>query len=109
MEIAVLLKHLRIFLRTLQMLLKKCEINLMLAWSGNCVICKGDRATAFVVTDTKLYVPVVTLLTQDNKKLLEQLKVRERKTGTNISQKYQLWSKINIIFFQRKKKKTTIP
>ena len=32
------------------------------------------QATVFSITDTKLYVPVVTLSTQDNSKLLEQLK-----------------------------------
>ena len=51
-----------------------CEINLLLAWSTNCVICKEDRATTFAITETKLYVPVVTLPTQGNLKL-KQLKI----------------------------------
>ena len=33
----------------------------------------ADEVTTFSITDTKLYVPVVTLSTQDNAKLLEQL------------------------------------
>ena len=33
------------------------------------------KATTFAITDTKLYVPVVTLSTQDNAKLLQQLKL----------------------------------
>ena len=48
-----------------------CEINLILTW---CVISNDTKATAFAITDTKLYVPVVTLSTQDNVKLLQQLK-----------------------------------
>ena len=34
-----------------------------------------NQAIILVITDTKLYVPVVTLLTQDNGKLLQQLKL----------------------------------
>ena len=34
----------------------------------------------FKITDTKLYVPVVTLSTQDDKKLLEQLKTGFKRT-----------------------------
>ena len=50
------------------------EINLILTWSENCVICKVNRVTTFAILDTKLYVPVVTLSSQDNTKLLQQLK-----------------------------------
>ena len=53
------------------------EINLDLNWSENCVIVATNvaaEAATFSITDTKLYVPVVTLSIQDNAKLLEQLK-----------------------------------
>ena len=53
-----------------------CEINLDLNWSGKCVIVATnveEKDAKFSITDTKLYVPVVTLSTQDNAKLLEQL------------------------------------
>ena len=45
-------------------------------YSANCVISSNgaNQATAFAITDAKLYVPVVTLSTQDNAKLLQQLK-----------------------------------
>ena len=43
-----------------------CEINLILAWSEKCVLFNDTKATTFSKTDTKLYVPVVTLSTQDN-------------------------------------------
>ena len=75
-EIMVPLKYLSNFWRTLEMPLMNCEINLMLIWSANCVIVFTDVAnqiTTFTITDTKLYVSVVTLSTQDNAKLLEQL------------------------------------
>ena len=53
-----------------------CEIHTDLNWSKNCVILTNneDLATTFSITDTKLYVPVVTLSTQDNAELLQQLK-----------------------------------
>ena len=49
------------------------------------------QATTFSITDTKSYVPVATLSTQDNAKQLEQLKsgFKEQFTGINIKQKYQ--------------------
>ena len=72
MEIAVPLKYLSKFWRTLKMLLSNCGINLILTWSANCVISEGDRQTTFEIT--KLYVHVVTSSTQDNSKLLQQLK-----------------------------------
>ena len=76
-EIMVPLKYLRNFWRTLEMLLINCEINLILIWSANCVIVSLNNANqnaTFEITDTKLYVPVVTLSTQDSSKLLHQLK-----------------------------------
>ena len=59
------------------MSLINCEINLDLNWSENCVIVASNveaQATAFSITDTKLCVLVVSLSTQDNAKLPEQLK-----------------------------------
>ena len=54
-----------------------CEIELILIWSGNCVIIYtdvNDQVPTFTIRETNLYVPVVTLSTQDNSKLLPQLK-----------------------------------
>ena len=51
-----------------------CEVNLELTWSRDCVIINFTGAGKFALTETKLYVPVVTLSTQDNVKLLQQLK-----------------------------------
>ena len=55
------------------MSLINCEVNL-LTWSPTCVISSATGETKFKITETKLYVPVVTLSTQDNAKLLQQLK-----------------------------------
>ena len=76
-EIMVLLKYLSNFWRTLEMPLINCEVNLILTWSSRCVLIATavqNQAATFEITDTKLYVPVVTLSTQENTKFLQQLK-----------------------------------
>ena len=73
-EIMVLLKYLSNFWRTLEMPLISCEVNLILTWSSTCVITDSNGAGTFAITDTKLCVPVVALSTQENTKLLQQLK-----------------------------------
>ena len=73
-EIIVPLKYLRNLWRTLEMSLINCEVNLILKWSSTCFINNSTDAGRFAITDTKLFVPVVTLSTQNNAKLLQQLK-----------------------------------
>ena len=73
-EIMVPLKYLSNFWRTLEMSLINCEVNLILTWSSTRVITNTTGAGTFEITDTKLYVPVVTLSTKENAKLLQQLK-----------------------------------
>ena len=68
------LKHLCNFSRTIEMALINCEINLILTWSDKCVLSNVTKALTLTITDTKLYVPDVTLSNQDNAELLEQLK-----------------------------------
>ena len=72
-EIMVPLKYLSNFWRTLEMPVINCEVNLVLTWSSTCVITNSNAGT-FEITDTKLYVPVETLSTQENTKFLQQLK-----------------------------------
>ena len=79
-EILVPLKYLSNFCRTLEMPLIKCEVNLILTWSRDCVITNSTGEGKFAVTKTKPYVPVVTLSTQDNAKLLQQLKSGFKRT-----------------------------
>ena len=72
----VLLKYYNNFWKTLEMPLINCEINLIPTWSGNCFSIDApvnNQIPTFTITDTKRYVPVVTLSTQDNTKLLQQL------------------------------------
>ena len=73
-EIMVPLKYLSNFWRTLEMPLINCEVNLILTWSSNCVITNSAGAGKFEITDTKLYVPVVTLSIKENIKFFQQLK-----------------------------------
>ena len=73
-EIMVPLKYFSNFWRTLEMPLINCEVNFILAWSSTCVITNSTGAGTFKITDTRLYVPVVTLSTQKNTTLLQQLK-----------------------------------
>ena len=73
-EIMVPLKYLSNFWRTLEMPLINCEVNLILTWSSICVLIatnNQNQAAIFVITDTKLYVSVVTLSTQENTKFLQ--------------------------------------
>ena len=53
------------------------EINLILTWSANCDMSSdtaADQATTFAITDTEIFIPVVTLSINDDAKLLQQLK-----------------------------------
>ena len=74
----VLLKYLSSYWRTLWR--TNCEINLISTWSSRCVLSNDTRATTFAINDTKGCVPVATLSTQDNAKLLQQLKSGFKKT-----------------------------
>ena len=54
-----------------------CEVNLILTWSSSCALIATsipNQNATFAITDTKFYVPVVTLSTQENTKFLQQLK-----------------------------------
>ena len=69
-EFAVPLKHLSNFWRNSDMLLINYEVSLNLAWSKNVLtdmpaIASPTNAT-FNLTDTKLYVPALTLSTEND-------------------------------------------
>ena len=57
-----------------------CEVNLISTWSRDCVITNSTGAGKFAIIETKLYVPAVSLSTQDNAKLLQQLKSGFKRT-----------------------------
>ena len=79
-EITVPLKYLSNFWRTLEMQLSNSEVNHILTWSSACVITNSTGSRRFAITDTKHFVPVVTLSNQDNAKLLQQLKSGFKRT-----------------------------
>ena len=66
------LKYLSNFFRSLEMPLINCKIKLNLTWKKKCVLSNYDGDPVFIINDTKLYVPVVTLSKEDNKYFIEQ-------------------------------------
>ena len=72
-KIVVPLKYLSNFWRSLEMPLINCKVELSLKWYENCILSSAGTAATFTITDTKLYVPVVTLKTEDNAKLSKLL------------------------------------
>ena len=77
------LKYLSKFSRTVKMPLINCEISFILTWSKIYIVASEtvrNQETTFAVTHAKLYVPVVTLPTQDNAKILQQLKSGFKRT-----------------------------
>ena len=71
-KVVVLLKYLSNFFRSLEMPLINCKIKLNLTWKKECVLSTGAGEAVFIINDTKLYVPVVTLSKKDNKDFIEQ-------------------------------------
>ena len=76
-KLVVPLKYISNFFRSLEMPLVNCKVDLELTWTKDCVISNNNTASntvvSFKITDTKLYVPVVTLSTKDNSNLNKQL------------------------------------
>ena len=50
-----------------------CNVKLSLTWNKNCILSSVPNDSTFEITDTKFYVPVVTLKTEDNTKLSKLL------------------------------------
>ena len=71
-KIVVPLKHLSNFFRSLEMPLINSKIKLNLTWKKESVLSTGVGEAVFIINDTKLYVPVVTLSKEDNKDFIEQ-------------------------------------
>ena len=97
-KVVVPLKHLSNFWRHLNIPLINCEVELTLTWFKNCVLIDKSTREAdynadpnvyeidspenaiFKITDTKLFVPAVTLSKEDDIKLSEQLKSGFKRT-----------------------------
>ena len=71
-KVVVPLKYLSNFFRSLEMPLINCKIKLNLTWKKECVLSNQAGAAIFIINDTKMYVPVVTLSKEDNKDFIEQ-------------------------------------
>ena len=71
-KVVVPLKYLSNFFRSLEMPLINCKIKLNLTWKNKCVLSTDDGNAVFIINDTKMYVPVVTLSKKDNKDFIEQ-------------------------------------
>ena len=71
-KIVVPLKYLSNFFRSLEMPLINCKIKLNLTWKKECILSTNAGDSVFIINDTKLYVPVVTLSKEDNKDFIAQ-------------------------------------
>ena len=92
-KIVVPLKHLSNFWRSLEMPLINTEVNLMLTWSKTCILSNATDSAVLQIDDTKPYVPEVTLGSEDNTKLLQQMKSGFKRSvfGMDISQSKLTW------------------
>ena len=71
-KVVVRLKYLSNFFRSLEMPLINCKIKLNLTWKKECTLSNQAGDTVFIINDTKMYVPVVTLPKENNKDFIEQ-------------------------------------
>ena len=71
-KVVVPLKYLSNFFRSLEMPLINCKIKLNLTWKKECVLSTDAGDAVFIINDTKMYVPAVTLSEKDNKDFIEQ-------------------------------------
>ena len=104
-KIAVPLKYLSNFWRSLEIPLINCKVEFPLKWIENCVLTTaainadanttGAHGATFEITDAKSYVPIVTLSTEDNAKLSKLFS-----EGFKRSVYWNKYKVINNIFFQ---------
>ena len=71
-KVVVPFKYLSNFFRLLEMPLINCKIKLNLTWKKECVLSNQTGNAVFIINDTKLYIPVVTLSKEDNKDFIDQ-------------------------------------
>ena len=89
-KIVAPLKYLSNFWRSLEMPLISCKFKLSLKWYENYILFSAGTAVTFAITDTKLYVPVVTLKINDNAKLSKLLSAAFKRSV--------YWNKYKITF-----------
>ena len=71
-KVVVPLKYLSNFFRSLEMPLINCKIKLNLTWKKESALSNQAGDAVFIINDTKMYVPVVTLSKEDNKDFIDQ-------------------------------------
>ena len=71
-KVVVPLKYLSSFFRSPEIPLINCKIKLNLTWKKECVLSTGAGDAVFIINDTKMYVPVVTLSKEDNIDFIER-------------------------------------
>ena len=71
-KLVVPLMYLSNFFRSVEMPLINYKVKLNLTWKKECVLSNLAGAAVFIINDTKLYVPFVTLSKEDNKYFIEQ-------------------------------------
>ena len=72
-KIAVPLKYLSNFWRSLEMPLINCKVGISLKWIKNCISSNSGTDATFKITDAKLDIPIVTLKTEHNTKFSKLL------------------------------------
>ena len=80
------------------MFLSNFQIDFILTLSTNWVFWDVDIATAFAIANTKVYVPLVTLSTEDNTKLLKQLDLDSNAQLTEMAIKQNFQWRLKKIF-----------
>ena len=71
-KVVVPLKSLSNFFKSLEIPLINCKIKLNLTWKKECILSNNDGNAAFIINDTKMHIPLVTLSKEDNKDFIEQ-------------------------------------
>ena len=71
-KVVVLLKYLSNFFKSLEIPSINCKIKLNLTWKKECVLSTDDGNAVFIINDTKMYVPAVTLSKENNKDFIKQ-------------------------------------
>ena len=86
-EVVIPIKHLSNFWSSLNIPLTNFEIELILTWSKNCILADMIAANnaptelEFQITDTKLYVPAVTLSKENDKKAFRTINTQQTFVG----------------------------
>ena len=72
-KIVVALKYISNFLRNLELPLINTKLYMELNWTKYSVLCNQNQNSIFQITKCELYIPIVTLNTENNNKLSELL------------------------------------